>query len=396
MKLCLVCSEYPPGPHGGLGTFYRLLASSLAAAGHHVRVVGIYPASWEGLREEETERVKVSRLREPAFPGGWLLARYQLYRRIAAWSRDGKIDLVEVPDWQGLAAGWPRLRIPVIVRLNSSATYVSAELGRPVSRITRRLEEKSIRRADFWCSSSQYLADKTQALFGLDRQLDAILFNPIDVPKSVPVTMRAGSDVVFAGTLSASKGIVALVRAWPRVKADVPSARLHLFGRDGGAPGGGSMRTFLESLLGAGLRESVLFHGLMPRGEVMAWLERARVSVFPSFVEGFAMAPLESMSRGCPTIYTSRCSGPEVIEDGTDGILVDPEEVDALATAIVRVLKDDALAERLGRAGRARVERDFAVETIIQKNEQFLATCVARFRSRALPAGAVFEKSPLS
>jgi glycosyltransferase involved in cell wall biosynthesis len=379
-----------------LGTFYRLLATSLVAAGHRVRVVGIYPAAWEGSEREEIEGVEVWRLREPALPAGWLLGRFRLFRQISAWSRKREIDLVEVPDWQGLAAGWPSLRVPVIVRLNSSSTYLSAELGRSGSRITRWLEQQSLRRADFWCSSSRYLAERTRTLFGLSAEADAILFNPIDASTLPPGNARSGSDVVFTGTLSVSKGIVVLVRAWPRVRAEFPSARLHVFGRDGGVPGGGSMQAHLEALLGQGLRDSVEFHGLAPRSEVMGWLERARVAVFPSFAEGFAMAPLESMSRGCPTVYTSRCSGPEVIEDGRDGILVDPDDVDAVATAIIRVLTDDALAQALGRGGRARVEKDFSIKTMIQKNEQFLAGCLAGFRSRSLSTGLASEKSTLS
>ena len=51
---------------------------------------------------------------------------------VSAWAREGAIDLVEVPDWEGWVAGWPRLPVPVVARLNGSVAYFAAEAAEPL------------------------------------------------------------------------------------------------------------------------------------------------------------------------------------------------------------------------------------------------------------------------
>ena len=117
MRVCLVCGEYPPGPHGGIGTVTQSLARALVRAGHQVRVIGSCRRDYPGPDRANDEGVDVWRLREPSGRLGWVRARAGLYRTIAAWVRDGALDIVETPDYAGIAAFWPRLGVPVIVRV---------------------------------------------------------------------------------------------------------------------------------------------------------------------------------------------------------------------------------------------------------------------------------------
>ena len=77
--------------------------------------------------------------------------------------------------------------------------------------------------------------------------------------------------------------------------------------------------------------------------------------VVPSRVEAFGIVALEAWRSGAPLVMTNRGGGPGFVRDGIDGILVDPEDSDALADALVRVSSDEELRARLGAAGRARV-----------------------------------------
>lgn len=380
-RLAFVCNEYPPGPHGGLGTMVQVLGRALVRAGHQVRVVGLAPPAHHGPECEDDEGVQVVRLRTPTGPGGWLLGRQRLFATIRRWACDGAIELVEVPDWEGIAAGWPALPVPVVCRLNGSATYFAAELGRPVGRLTRTLERRSLARADAWCSASRYTAERTRALLRPSRDASAILFNPVELagPEG------AGRDphvVVFSGTLTEKKGVVQLAEAWPYVVARHPRAELHLYGKDGRGPTGESMRDYLLARLGV-TGDHVRFHGHVPRAVLSSALARARVAVFPSYAEAFAVAPVEAMAAGCPTVYSPRGSGRELIDHGHDGLLADPDDVPALAAAVSSVLADDALAARLGPAGRARVARQCALEVVVPRNEAFHAGCIDEFRRRA-------------
>ncbi|HEY0970479.1 MAG TPA: glycosyltransferase family 4 protein [Gemmatimonadales bacterium] len=390
LSVCLVCGEYPPGPHGGIGTMVQQLARGLAGLGYRVRVVGIYGAGFPGAARDMDGDVELWRLREPTHSAGWLVARYQLYRTIARWSRAREIDLVEVPDWAGAAAGWPRLPVPVVARLNGSATYFAAEMGTTVDPRLERFERVSLHRADFWCSASRYTAERTRRIFGLRSEPAAILYNATELPEREggATLARRARKVVFTGTLARKKGVVSLVRAWPLVHAACPDAELHLLGKDDRLEGGASMMDHLRSLLPAEVRPSVHFHGHVPREELFAALRTARVAAFPSYAEAFAFAPLEAMACGCATVYSRRGSGPELIEDGRDGLLVDPDSPAEIAGAIQRLLVDDELALRIATAGRERVESAFSVQGFVAQSDALFRRCVSEFGSRSRAAEA--------
>lgn len=309
-------------------------------------------------------------------------ARIRFFRLLSRWSRDGEIDLIEVPDYGAPAAGWPSLPVPVIVRLSGSSSFVAVENGRALKR-TFYLELASLRRADFWCSESRYLADKTRQLFKLRSEPNAIIYNPVDLSNHSCDVPRSRNRIVFAGTLNENKGVERLLECWPQVHAARPEAELHIFGKDTRTATGGSMRESLESRLRGTAGAKVHFHGHVPLDEVLAEFQTARLAVLPSYAEGFALTPLHAMAAGCPTIYTRRASGPELIEDGKNGLLIDPAQPSEIAEAILRLLRDDELTDRLGRAGRRRIEENFSLETIIKQNESFYEDCLRRFDARS-------------
>lgn len=379
LRVCLVCSEYPPGLHGGIGTCMQVVGRALAGAGHAVRAVGVY-ADLARPVEEDDRGVRVLRLPIPAGRMGWVAARLALWRQVAAWCRAGEIDVVEVPDYEGWAAGWPRLPVPVVARANGGIGFFAAELGRRATWSGWLLERASLRRADSWAAASRYAGEVTARVFRPARALDAVLYNPVEIVAAGTAAARSRHRIVFTGTLTEKKGVVSLIDAWPAVAARHPEAELHVYGKDGAAPDGGSMQAHLERRLPTGAR--VRFHGHAPRETLFQALQSARAAIFPSRSEAFGIAPIEAMSAGCPTIF-SRCGpGPELIRDDVDGLLVDPYAPAAIAAALDRLLGDDALAARLGPAGRARAIGCFAIDALLPVNVAFYRAAIARFAPR--------------
>ena len=380
MNLCFICPEYPPGPIGGVGTFTQLVARALVRVGHQVRVAGIYPSGYPAADYEEDQGVRVWRIKEPAIRFGWMTARIQLYRMIRSWMRAGQCDLVECPDCFGWIAGWPRLPVPLVLRAHGSLTFYAHELGKPVNPMGHRLEKWSYRRADAWSAVSNHAGYLTARVFELDSGPDAILYNPIDAPSVVPpFATRSLGRVLFTGTLTHRKGIVSLFNAWSMVRQQHSEAELHVYGKDGSAEGGLTMQNYLLNLLPPELRESVKFYDHVPRQEVMIALARARVAVFPSYSETFGFGPVESMASGCPTIYTKLTCGPEIIEHGLDGLLIDPDQPREIADAILKLLRDDTTAQKVSEAGRARVLRSFTMAQVIPANEAFFSGAIDSF-----------------
>lgn len=295
----------------------------------------------------------------------------------------GAVDIVEVPDYQGWAAGWQRLPQPVITRLHGSLTYFASELQKPIDRTSYWLERASLRRADYACSVCRYTAQMTEQVFKVPMSATAILYNPVETPAMARDAVRSRNRVVFSGTLTPKKGIVSLVKAWPRVALSAPGAELHIYGKDGRAEDGGSMREFLLAGLPQAARASVHFHGHVSRSELFDIYRTAAMAVFPSYAEAFAIAPLEAMACGCPTIFTRRGSGPELLTHEREGLLVDPDKQEEIASAILRVLEDGCLARVLGDCGRTRVQEVFSIESLVGQNVNFYQRCLDDFRAKS-------------
>jgi len=377
-KICFVCDEYPPGPHGGIGTFVQMIARALVGEGHEVKVIGVYPHAYPAPDHEVDQGVQVLRLRCPVWRLGWVWGRYRVFRQVASWAHSREIELVEVVDYAGPAAMWPKLPIPVVARLHGSASYFARELNTKVKPTLFWLERSSLRRADFSCSVSHYAAKKTSELFDLPKCPDAVLYNFIDSIGSDQSSQRSERNVVFSGTLTYKKGIVPLIKAWRSVLAKRDDAVLHVYGKDGLTYDGQSMKSMLQSELPEADRKSVRFHGHTDRTELISALSKARLGVFPSYAESFGLAPAESMATGCPTIYSQRGCGGELLRDGQDGLLVDPDQPDAIAEAIVRLMEDDQLAGQLGAAGQQRIRDEFSVEALMPRNISFYRQCIER------------------
>ena len=86
MKICFICNEYPPGPHGGIGSSTQTLARALVGRGHSVRVVGVYKTGYPAPHYEVDQGVEVWRMRQAQIPKiGWIIDRIRLYRLIRNW-----------------------------------------------------------------------------------------------------------------------------------------------------------------------------------------------------------------------------------------------------------------------------------------------------------------------
>src|SRR5689334_16248931 len=101
---------------------------------------------------------------------------------------------------------------------------------------------------------------------------------------------------------------------------------------------------------------------------------------YPSLWESFGYVCLEAMASGCPVIVSAGTGMQEIVADGTAGVVVPPRSPRALARAIVAVLRDQSLRERLRRAGRERAQEGFGFATVAVKQEVEYQTAIKRRR----------------
>ena len=182
--------------------------------------------------------------------------------------------------------------------------------------------------------------------------------------------LPAGAPLVgVIARLEPEKGHPTLLDAWPLVLHESPQARLLIVGE-------GSEREALEEQARRlGVLPRVIFTGA--RDDVPAVIGALDVAILPSYREAQGVSLLEAMALAKP-IVASRVGGiPEFVEEGVTGLLVAPRDPAALAGAIVRVVRDDALADALGRNGRELVRERYCIDVMVRRVEDLYEEGIA-------------------
>jgi len=206
--------------------------------------------------------------------------------------------------------------------------------------------------------------------FGISEAVRAECEFPADAPL-----------IVTAGRLETQKGLSYLLEAAALVQRELPAARFLIVG-DG--PLLQRLRAQAEQL---GLAKVVRFTGW--RDDVLRLIRAADVFCLASLWESFGLVLAEAMSLSKPVVATNVDGIPEVVANGDTGLLVPPRDPPALAAALLTVLRDAALAARLGQAGRQRVAAHFRLEPNIERLAHELARHVGDARHPKRGATAV-------
>lgn len=187
---------------------------------------------------------------------------------------------------------------------------------------------------------------------GLD--IDRFLGEP-DRGAVLPEGFTPREFILSVATWEPKKGLDVLIRAYAKARHAASGLALVLVGRPGEAEA--ALRALVREL---GLENDVFFYGNVPHAQVSLLLGRAKLFCLPSRVEPFGIAVLEAGAYRLPVI-ASRVGGiPEIIIDGESGLLVEPDDADALAAALGRVLGEANLGRDLGQRLYQRVASDFS------------------------------------
>lgn len=155
----------------------------------------------------------------------------------------------------------------------------------------------------------------------------------------------AGNYILFVSTIEPRKNLPTLLAAYSKLLDTYKNtARLVVAGHKGWLT-----EEVDQAVDKYKLADRVCFLGSVPNGELSYLYNAARVFALPSFYEGFGLTPLEAMASGTPVVVSNVSSLPEVVGDA--GLLVDPNDVEAWAVALHRVLTDDTLHDEMAAKG---------------------------------------------
>jgi glycosyltransferase involved in cell wall biosynthesis len=368
MRILFVSQELPPETGwGGIGTYVDVLSEALAAKGHDVHVLSVVDGQAPSV--EDVAGVTVHRHPLPRVRGARRLPpeswrRMWLPVTVARLIRRIGIDpaVVECPEWsaEGLALAL-RGNVPLVVRLHSSARQLFPYTGQGSrlrgfdAALSAWLEETSARRANVVVSTRTNLEEVT-ARMGLDeRALHAIPY-PVRLPPRSPMPRNGAPRVTFVGRLEPRKAPEVLLRAAPKVLAEVPEARFAFVGRDaiadGALPSTSWLRREAERL---GVAHAIELTGQLDRTGVQDQLRRATVCAFPSRWESFGNVVAEASAIGRPVVASPIAPFKELVEDGVSGRLAALDDTTAWADALIDLLSDRRRARVMGEAAAKRI-----------------------------------------
>jgi len=399
MRILQATDCYPPPLVGGRDLHVRMLAHELVRRGHDVEVVSL--AGLDGARTEMDGDIPVHRLagwsralsrfyanpRQPFHP---TIADPGMVRSLAQLVRRFQPEVVHVHSWilHSFLPFLPSDRTRLVVTMHEyglvcpkntfvhkeatcdgpgfakCVTCASEQYGAVRSAalttgltVTRRAR----RRVDRYIAVSTRVAQACAPLIaGGERPITVIppflgddSFSSIDAarPSFVPPT---GDYVMFAGALAPHKGVDVLLEAYRDLDPAVPLVLVGL--RSAQTP--------------LGFPDNVIVAENVPHRDVLRAWEHCAVAVVPSrWPDPCPLVVLEAMAAGRPVVASAVGGIPDMVLDGETGVLVAPNDVVALRTAIVRLLGEPGLRARMGQAGRQRAD-GYSATTVVPQIER--------------------------
>ncbi|HEU5077129.1 MAG TPA: glycosyltransferase family 4 protein [Polyangiaceae bacterium] len=375
MRIVLTCNFSPWSPYSGGGQrSTHSLATALVREGHDVNVVFTrtpwerfavprveYQLHWASFFGLKSRRAAPLRPLNALSVLGAVQALHQKHRLdvvhgngeevvlAAIWGRKAGVPVVTTPRY-------PNYPAPLLQAEGASrAAWLRLAITDPKYLLLGRAA-----RASTWCCpTSEHAARLVERALGVETAKIAVIPNGVSGTFfEHEWTLPSSAPLLFFGRLAHDKGVDTLLQALAR---DPGERRLVVVGRGDQGP---ALRRMANEL---GLGERVVWRDWLDEAELALALSRCKLAVLPSRHESFGNAMAEAMAVGAPLVSTRAGSIPEIVEHEVTGLLVPPDDATALHQAITRLEHDTGLAQRLGSAGRQRMQASFSWPAIARR-----------------------------
>jgi glycogen synthase len=385
--------EYPPLVVGGLGRHVEALARELVRQGHDVRVVtrGTEPDG----RTEVRDGVRVVRAAaDPIaidFTTESLLAwsqaaEHAMLRAALPMIRRWRPDVVHAHDWLVAQSGVTLARstgAPLVATLHATeAGRHQGWLPRPLNLAIHSVERWLAHQATTVITCSTTMHDEVTRLMEVPAEHVQVIPNAIDATRWTATaraksTARAkyvgdGPLLGYAGRLVHEKGVQTLLRALRPLRETHPGLRLVIAGTGYHEP---ALRTLARTLR---IARCVDFLGFLPEDELAPLLGAADAVVVPSFYEPFGIVALEAACAGAPLVVAETGGLRDLAADGVAVGSFPAGDVDALCSAVGKVLVDPAGARRAATRAARLVRRDYTWRAVAEHTAEVYRSSAAR------------------
>ncbi len=369
--------EYPPRIVGGLSRHVYWLSRSIAELGHQVLVGTLSNDANETIDEHDNLtiiHVNPYKIPSPDFIS-WVHQFNQSILERVIELVDPDIDVIHAHDWLVARAS---IMLKHLYRRPLIATIHSTEYGRRNG--LHNVFERHIHEIEWFLTyeawnvivCSNYMREEIRRIFATPPDKIHVIPNGVNPIKkmdrnevvkvlkkyNIPLNKRI---VLFVGRLVYEKGAHILVEAIPRITRIIDDVFFVFVGT-------GPMKEYLvRRSIELGVNHKTVFTGFVSDSDLHAFYNAAYLAVFPSLYEPFGIVALEAMSVGKPVIVSNTGGLSEIVEHGKNGLKVPPGDVEALANAIIELLLNPGIAERLGRIGYSMVYEKYTWRRVAEQ-----------------------------
>lgn len=269
-----------------------------------------------------------------------------------AWRRRREYAVAQVDVFSGAAFLWAEViaRVLHVLRKPYVLTLHGGDLPRFAARHPRRVRSL-LRQAAVVTAPSRYLQEEMRR-YRADMEL---LPNPIDlgIYRFRP-RLRPRPDLLWLRTFHRTYNPELAPKVLALLVTDFPEVRLAMAGRDSGD---GTREQTLRTASSCGVLDRLAAPGLVSRAEVPGWLDAGDIFLNTTDVDNTPLSVLEAMASGLCVVSTNVGGIPYLARNEAEALLVPPDDPQAMARAVSRILRDPALASRLSGQGHARAEQ---------------------------------------
>lgn len=276
------------------------------------------------------------------------------HRKVAKDIKKQKVDLFFAPSSYIIPALLPKSIRKIMVVHDLVAFLFPDTHNKKAVFIERLLLKRSLKKSDYIFTVSNNTKKDLLENFNLEKEKIGITYcsagdNFKPVPKEEFITFAQKTNLpehffLAVGTIIPRKNYLNLIKAFAIVNEKYPNYHLVIVGKNGW-----DYEEVYEEIRKNYLNKKVHVLGYLSEKSLVSLYNLAKAFVFPSLYEGFGIPPLEAMKCGCPVIASYTSSIPEVV--GDSALLIDPENHLEIAGAMLKIIKDDGVADKLSSHG---------------------------------------------
>ncbi|MBT8393582.1 MAG: glycosyltransferase family 4 protein [Bacteroidia bacterium] len=380
MHIGFITSEYPHPKvkhAAGIATSIKNLAVTLAKKGEKV-VVFVYHQDLNEVVIDQGVEIHLIKAKSYSL-FGWYLSRKHIQNYVNSIVNKEGIQLLEAPDWTGITA-FMKFKVPLVIRFHGSDAYFCMLEGRKQKLKNSWYERIALKNAAAYIAPTTFAGEETSKIFNLEKKKVKTIHYGLEMKKFINDHPHKFNEntILYIGTIIRKKGVFELAQIFNKIIENNPQARLIMIGSDSPDLKSGSSSTYhlIKEIFSDNAKNQVEYLGQVPYSQVMEHIKNAHVCTFPSFAETLGMVTIESMALQKPVVNTSIGWAKELIDDGVNGYLVNPMEIDIYTKRILALLNDKNLCDRIGKAARLKIESTFDIDKIADMNINYYKSII--------------------